>query len=454
MVDPAGSPTPSSSSSSPALPETPKHKKPSRRGSIFKDAGSRRQSQDVDAADVSISRDGEDNPDEPPVIVEPSGAPRPRTRSERPLSDNYPSVQYYSPGSNARLSDLPTRLSGWFAHTFSTSSTDLSLPSLLSQQHLSASVSPKGKGSALLTAARHGKGHLDKAMRYLLDSDATPDKCPEPIWLLGVQHPGYEPSPPPAPDLIATPARRSSTDSRRGSAFRSSNSSPGSPSSAPPDPSLSQSQPPSSYPGNSKDKDKDKDNKDPSKNWPPVFYADFTSRIWLTYRSQFFPIRDTTLAALEQEVHESPTGMPSSPPTKRWNWPLGGEKGWTSDAGWGCMLRTGQSLLANALLHLHLGRGAWFLVTLLFVDFDRLRADWRRPPHPVYTADYAMYVQIITWFLDTPSPLCPFSVHRMALVGKDLGKDVGQWFGPSTAAGAIKYVSSLSALPPTFSAAQ
>ncbi|TBU38471.1 peptidase family C54-domain-containing protein [Dichomitus squalens] len=415
MVDPAGSPTPSSSSSSPALPETPKHKKPSRRGSIFKDAGSRRQSQDVDAGDVSISRDGEDTPDEPPVIVEPSGAPRPRTRSERPLSDNYPSVQYYSPGSNPRLSDLPTRLSGWFAHTFSTSSTDLSLPSLLSQQHLSASVSPKGKGSALLTAARHGKGHLDKAMRYLLDSDATPDKCPEPIWLLGVQHPGYEPSPPPAPDPNASPARRSSADSRRGSAFRSSNSSPGSPSSAPPDPSLSQSQPPSSYPANSKDRDKD-----PSKNWPPVFYADFTSRIWLTYRSQFFPIRDTTLAALEQEVHDSPTGLPSSPPSKRWNWPIGGEKGWTSDAGWGCMLRTGQSLLANALLHLHLGR------------------DWRRPPHPVYTADYAMYVQIVTWFLDTPSPLCPFSVHRMALVGKDLGKEVGQWFGPSTAAGAIK----------------
>lgn len=56
----------------------------------------------------------------------------------------------------------------------------------------------------------------------------------------------------------------------------------------------------------------------------------------------------------------------------------------------------------------------------------------------MYTADYATYVQIVTWFLDSPSPLCPFSVHRMALVGKDLGKDVGQWFGPSTAAGAIK----------------
>jgi hypothetical protein len=28
----------------------------------------------------------------------------------------------------------------------------------------------------------------------------------------------------------------------------------------------------------------------------------------------------------------------------------------------------------------------------------------------------------------------------MALAGKDLGKDVGQWFGPSTAAGALKCV--------------
>lgn len=65
-------------------------------------------------------------------------------------------------------------------------------------------------------------------------------------------------------------------------------------------------------------------------------------------------------------------------------------------------------------------------------------ADWRRPPMPIHTADYATYVKIISWFLDSPDPGCPFSVHRMALAGKDLGKDVGQWFGPSTAAGAIK----------------
>jgi cysteine protease ATG4 len=56
----------------------------------------------------------------------------------------------------------------------------------------------------LLAAAKHGKGHLDKAMRYLLDSDATPDKCTDPIWLLGVQHPGYEPPVPALPNVVAT----------------------------------------------------------------------------------------------------------------------------------------------------------------------------------------------------------------------------------------------------------
>jgi cysteine protease ATG4 len=95
--------------------------------------------------------------------------------------------------------------------------------------------------------------------------------------------------------------------------------------------------------------------------WPPEFYADFTSRVWITYRSHFPPIRDSSLAVLEREQAESaaagsPVPVSSSPPTKRW-WP-GGEKGWTSDTGWGCMLRTGQSLLATALIHLHLGRGS------------------------------------------------------------------------------------------------
>lgn len=84
------------------------------------------------------------------------------------------------------------------------------------------------------------------------------------------------------------------------------------------------------------------------------------------------------------------------------------------------MLRTGQSLLANALIHLHLSRS------------------WRRPTQSSFTAEYVQYIKILTWFLDTPSPQSPFGVHRMALAGKELGKEVGSWFGPSTAAGAIK----------------
>ncbi|KAI0089801.1 peptidase family C54-domain-containing protein [Irpex rosettiformis] len=376
-----------------------------------------RQSQDTPDTSLDLEELEEEQPsrqdgaDETPVIVEPPAIPRSRARPDRPLSDNYSAVAYHpsSSASSSRLSEIPSRLSGWFSHAFSTSSTDLSLPSLLSQQHLAAVAagSPK-KTSALLTVAKHGKGHLDKAMRYLLDSDATPDKCTDPIWLLGVEHPGYE------PDAVSTSSnaslgRRSSVESshRSPSSFRSSTST--SPVAIPgADLSLSQSQPASS----SSTKDKD-----PSRNWPPVFYADYTSRIWLTYRSQFIPIRDITLEELDAAPPDSAI-LSGSPQPKKWNWPLGGEKCWTSDAGWGCMLRTGQSLLANALLHVHLGR------------------DWRKPPYPLYTSDYATYVQIITWFLDEPT--CPFSVHRMALVGKQLGTKVGQWFGPSVAAGAIK----------------
>ena len=54
------------------------------------------------------------------------------------------------------------------------------------------------------------------------------------------------------------------------------------------------------------------------------------------------------------------------------------------------------------------------------------------------TPEYASYVKILSWFFDSSNEAIPFSVHRMAMAGKDLGKDVGQWFGPSTAAGAIK----------------
>ena len=35
--------------------------------------------------------------------------------------------------------------------------------------------------------------------------------------------------------------------------------------------------------------------------WPPEFYADFTSRVWITYLSHFYPIRDSSLTVLKRE---------------------------------------------------------------------------------------------------------------------------------------------------------
>ncbi|KAG0265737.1 Cysteine protease atg4 [Actinomortierella ambigua] len=45
---------------------------------------------------------------------------------------------------------------------------------------------------------------------------------------------------------------------------------------------------------------------------------------------------------------------------------------------------------------------------------------------------------IISWFFDDMTSRSPFSVHRIALLGKQLGKNIGEWFGPSTTSQVIK----------------
>ncbi|KAJ7433638.1 hypothetical protein B0H11DRAFT_757814 [Mycena galericulata] len=55
---------------------------------------------------------------------------------------------------------------------------------------------------------------------------------------------------------------------------------------------------------------------------------------------------------------------------------------------------------------------------------------------PPTRAARAAHARLLSWFLDAPA--APFGVHRMALAGKAQGKDVGMWFGPSAAAGAVR----------------
>ena len=80
--------------------------------------------------------------------------------------------------------------------------------------------------------------------------------------------------------------------------------------------------------------------------WNPAFLDDFESRLWFTYRSGFPPIPKS----------QDPRAVPNLSFAVRLR-NLGNQEGFTSDTGWGCMIRTGQSLLGNALLHSQLQRG-------------------------------------------------------------------------------------------------
>lgn len=84
-------------------------------------------------------------------------------------------------------------------------------------------------------------------------------------------------------------------------------------------------------------------------NWPARFIHDFESRFWMTYRSDFPPIPRTK---------DSPNAK-NQPITLRIRQHLSDPTHLTSDAGWGCMIRSGQSLLANATAMVRLGRGKY-----------------------------------------------------------------------------------------------
>ncbi|KAF9970378.1 Cysteine protease atg4c [Actinomortierella ambigua] len=113
------------------------------------------------------------------------------------------------------------------------------------------------------------------------------------------------------------------------------------------------------------------------------FMMDFQSKLWFTYRKDITRIEPSF---------------------------------YTSDAGWGCMMRTGQSLLAQGFLQALLGR------------------HWRATV-PQSESTKSVYKMILSWFIDEPER--PYSIQNIAKCGLVLDKRVGEWFGPATVAHAL-----------------
>lgn len=136
--------------------------------------------------------------------------------------------------------------------------------------------------------------------------------------------------------------------------------------------------------------------------WPSEFLEDVESRIWLTYRNNFPPIPKSSEAAATSAMSFT---------TKLRN--FANKDGFTSDTGWGCMIRSGQSLLANAILVQRLGR------------------NWRRGDHE------RQYKDILSLFADTPES--PLSIHKFVEHGAQAcGTYPGEWFGPNATARCIR----------------
>ncbi|KAL7589830.1 hypothetical protein Lser_V15G37266 [Lactuca serriola] len=105
-----------------------------------------------------------------------------------------------------------------------------------------------------------------------------------------------------------------------------------------------------------------------------AFSHDFSSRILMTYRKGFVAIGDSK---------------------------------YTSDVNWGCMLRSSQMLVAQALVVHQLGRS------------------WRKPSQQPYEEDY---ISILHNFGDSEDS--PFSIHNLLQSGEGYALAPGSWVGP------------------------
>ncbi|XP_053680300.1 cysteine protease ATG4D [Anopheles nili] len=125
-----------------------------------------------------------------------------------------------------------------------------------------------------------------------------------------------------------------------------------------------------------------------------AFRRDFISRIWMTYRREFQTMDDSN---------------------------------YTSDCGWGCMIRSGQMLLAQGLVAHFLGR-SWRWDVSLFTIYEE-----------------SIHRKVIRWFGDTSSKTSPFSIHTLVALGKESGKKPGDWYGPGAVAHLLRQAVRLAA---------
>jgi len=122
-----------------------------------------------------------------------------------------------------------------------------------------------------------------------------------------------------------------------------------------------------------------------------AFEADYRSKLWMSYRRNFEEIPGTTL---------------------------------TSDCGWGCMLRSGQMMIAQALVLHWLGR-YWR---------RRINSQEEATSLEIWKQD-RLHRAILRLFGDNAdSSACPLSLHCLVGLGAGLGRRAGDWFGPGTTA--------------------
>ncbi|ODV91913.1 hypothetical protein CANCADRAFT_22222, partial [Tortispora caseinolytica NRRL Y-17796] len=136
-----------------------------------------------------------------------------------------------------------------------------------------------------------------------------------------------------------------------------------------------------------------------SNQWPEDFREYISRLYWLTYRTDFEPIAST------------PTGP--SPHSLKYliRGHIQPANAFTSDIGWGCMVRSSQCLLAACLSR----------------RMSELRVD-------------NIDSRIMQIFADHPN--APASFHSFAEFGTSYGKNPGEWFGPAAAARCIQRICS------------